>query len=130
MYENTVEKDYERFIGYIKKNTSKYVKEELKYFFPVYDNITLDLYFSVGFIIYKWAMTRNIDINTVEGIIKIIENAKEEEIFKNVLANLFYQYEEKLLDENYDIKEMNSIDKMLEILESIDFRDAERRNRI
>jgi len=33
MYENTVEKDYERFIGYIKKNTSKYVKEELKYFF-------------------------------------------------------------------------------------------------
>ncbi|HEY8362258.1 MAG TPA: hypothetical protein VIK77_05170 [Tissierellaceae bacterium] len=130
MYENTVEKDYERFIGYIKKNTSKYVKEELKYFFPVYDNITLDLYFSVGFIIYKWAMTRNLDINTVEGIIKIIENAKEEEIFINVLANLFYQYEEKLLDENYDIKEMNSIDKMLEILESIDFRDAERRNRI
>jgi len=75
-------------------------------------------------------MTRNLDINTVEGIIKIIENAKEEEIFINVLANLFYQYEEKLLDENYDIKEMNSIDKMLEILESIDFRDAERRNRI
>lgn len=90
----------------------------------------MDLYFSVGFIIYKWAMTRNLDINTVEGIIKIIENAKEEEIFINVLANLFYQYEEKLLDENYDIKEMNSIDKMLEILESIDFRDAERRNRI
>jgi len=75
-------------------------------------------------------MTRNLDINTVEGIIKIIENAKEEEIFINVLTNLFYQYEEKLLDENYDIKEMNSIDKMLEILESIDFRDAERRNRI
>lgn len=131
MYDIAIEDDYVNFIKHINKNTSQYIKKELKYFFPVYDNLELDLYFSVGLLIYQWAMIKNPNVDTVEGIIKIIENTKEEEIFINVLSNLLYQYEDRLLEEDYNLYDIqNSIEKMLQIVKTINFKDDEKRERI
>lgn len=126
-YDIKIEEDYINFIKYINKNTSQYVKNELKYFFPIYDNLELDLYFSIGLLIYKWAMISNPNVDSVEEMIKIIENTPEEEIFLNVLSNLLYQYEDILIDEDYNLEDIqNSIENMLDIVKTINFKNEEK----
>jgi len=131
VYDITIEREWIDYIHRIQSNLSSFIKSELEYFFPIYSDLGLDIFMTAGMIIYRSLLVVNTEVEDVEEFIKIIEKADKNIIFLNLLANYLYEYEDKIIDEIYNLDEIrNDTEKMLEIIKAINFENEEMKKRI